>query len=104
MDMEGDLGVRKRKGGPELDAARQHPEQQSSFPAMKPSSKKLVKTGAAMYKEAELSNFQDRDKLEQSLNLFTEAAEEGEQDAIGWINNFLTSMHSTLPSTVILPR
>ncbi len=86
-----------------MDAARQHPEQQSSFPAMKASSSRL-ETGEELYKEAALSNFQDRDKLEQSLNLFTEAAEEGEQDAIGWINNFLTSMHSTLPSTVILPR
>ncbi len=99
--------LRRRRGETGFETVHQHPlAQQSRFPArgLKSSSNRFVKRGAELYEQAELSQFHEHEKLEQSLNLFTEAAEEGEEDAIGWIGNFLDSVQATLPPSVILPK
>ena len=92
-------------GGASVFESREYPlEHKSCLPSLKSSSNRLIQKGSVLYDEAEQSHFQEQQKLEQSLNMFAEAAEEGEEEAIGWISDFLNSVYSTLPATVIIPR
>lgn len=94
--------LRRRRGGQGLHATHECPTDPQA--SLRASANRLVRDGAELYEEAELSHFQKQEKLEKSLFMLTEAAEEGEEDAIGWISNFLTSVNSTLPPSVILPK
>lgn len=62
----------------------------------------LVDRGLELYEEAELSGFEDRDTLEKSLHFFVQAAENGANEAVHWIDSFLDSM-AALPASVVVP-
>eukprot|EP00731_Ephydatia_muelleri_P020320 Em0013g47a len=52
----------------------------------------LVERGLALYQELELTDFQDRSKLEECSKCFLQAAENGSDEAVDWIRNFLESL------------
>lgn len=62
----------------------------------------LIERGLQLYEEAEQGGFTNEETLEKSLKFFIQAAEQGIDEATGWIESFLGSL-SALPASVILP-
>ena len=58
----------------------------------------LVNKGIQLYNEAEQSGFQNVESLKKGLQYLVEAAEDGVDDAIGWIGTFLSVTPSQLPT------
>ena len=91
-----------RRRNPENVGAGTNSDTARGPPTSTKSRNPLVERGLQLYEEAEQGGFTDNETLEKSLKFFIQAAEQGIDEASGWIESFLGSL-SALPASVVLP-